>query len=101
MLYGAARGGRPTSGTTAAVEMLDEVGGAYAGFEAASVRVGRAVAAMRAEGNIAHRRLGEQADQFLAIDGITMAAVTNISRVVGGPCPGSQFRPTDARVRPS
>ena len=50
--------------------MLDEVGGAYPGFEAASVRVGRAVAAMRAEGGIAHRRLGEQADQFLAIDGI-------------------------------
>ena len=36
----------------------------------ASRRRRSAVAAMRAEGNIAHRRLGEQADQFLAIDGI-------------------------------
>ena len=70
MLYGAARAGDATSGTTAAVEMLDEAGRAYPGLEAASVRVGRAVAAMRAEGGIAHRRLGEQADQFLAIDGI-------------------------------
>ena len=54
----------------AAVEMLDEAGRACSGLDPASVCVGGPVAAMRAKGGIPHERLGEQADQFLAIDGI-------------------------------
>jgi hypothetical protein len=36
----------------------------------ASIHVGGPVAAAWAKGGIAHQRFGDQADQFLAIDGI-------------------------------
>jgi hypothetical protein len=81
--------------------MLDQTGRANPGRELASIRVGRPVAAPRAKCGIAHQRLGQQVDQGLAIDGIhlpiidengigTLAAVTNISRVVGSP-PGARL----------
>lgn len=53
--------------------MLDQAGRAHPSFEAASICVHSPVAAVRAEGGIAHERLGQQADQFLAIDGIHSA----------------------------
>jgi hypothetical protein len=55
------------------MEMLDEAGRAHPGFETASIRVGGPVAVARAERGFAHERLSEQADQFLAIDGIHSA----------------------------
>jgi hypothetical protein len=53
--------------------MIDEAGGTYPGIELDSIRVGGPVAAVWAERGIAHERLGEQADQVLAIDGIHSA----------------------------
>jgi hypothetical protein len=67
------RGREARPADAAAVEMLDEAGGAYPRLELAPIRVGGPVAAVRAEGGIAHERLGQQADQVLAIDGIHSA----------------------------
>jgi hypothetical protein len=53
--------------------MLDKTGRAHPGLEAAPVRVYGPVAVVRAKRGIAHERLGEQADQVLAIDGIHSA----------------------------
>jgi hypothetical protein len=53
--------------------MLDKTGGAHPCLEPASIRIGGPVAATRAKHGIAHQRLGEQADQFLVIDGIHSA----------------------------
>ena len=67
------RGREARPANAAAVEMIDEAERAHPGLEAASVRVYGPVAAVRAEGGIAHECLGEQADQVLAIDGIHSA----------------------------
>jgi hypothetical protein len=67
------RGRQARPANTAAVEMIDEAGRAYPGFEAASIRIGGPMASVRAERGIAHERLSEQADQVLAIDGIHSA----------------------------
>jgi hypothetical protein len=48
--------------------MLDEAGRAP-GLEPATIRGSGPVTAMRTEPGIAHERLGDQADQFLATDG--------------------------------
>jgi hypothetical protein len=55
------------------VEMIDQAGRAHPGLEPASIRIGSPVKAMRAKHRIAHERLGQQADQVLAIDGIHSA----------------------------
>jgi hypothetical protein len=59
---------RPADAT--AVEMLDEAGRAYPSRELVTIRVYRPIAAARAEGGIAHQRLGHQTDQVLAINDI-------------------------------
>ena len=69
------RGRETRPADAAAVEMLDEAGRACPGLKAAAGRVGGPVAAMRAKSAIAHQRLGEQADQFLAIGGIHLPTI--------------------------
>ena len=55
---------------TAPVEMIDEASRAHPGLKPASIHVCGPVAAAWSKRAIAHQRLSEQADQFLAIDGI-------------------------------
>jgi hypothetical protein len=50
--------------------MIDKTGRAHPGVEPASIRIGGPIATAWAKHGIAHERLGQQADQFLAIDGI-------------------------------
>ena len=64
------RGRETRPADAAAVEMLDEAGGAYPRLEPAPIRVGGPVAAVRTERGIAHEGLSQQADQVLAIYGI-------------------------------
>jgi hypothetical protein len=66
-----ARQARPAD--AAVVEMLDKAVRAHPGFEAAPIRVGGPMAASRTEYGIAHECLRNQADQFLAVDGIHSA----------------------------
>jgi hypothetical protein len=90
--------------------MLDEAGRACPGIELASIRVGGPMAASRTKSGIAHERLSDQNDQFVAIDGIHSADDTarteeeqwRLSNIQPGswqPAPEASSRPTDARRR--
>jgi hypothetical protein len=67
------RGLQARPADAAAVKMLDQAGCAHPGLEAASIRVGGPMATVGAERGIGHERLGQQVDQFIAIDGIHSA----------------------------
>jgi hypothetical protein len=59
----------------ASVKVLDEAGRAYLSIQPASVRIDGPVTPPLAKGGIAHQRFGEQADQFLAIDGFHSSSI--------------------------
>lgn len=76
----------------AAVKMIDEAGSAQPGVGATLFRVGRPITAARPESGIAHQRLGEQANQGLAID---IHSAEDTARTNGEQCRRSLSKAAD------